>query len=80
MAIQAYVCQGGCGNFEEDVSKLHSRGMVTPKLYCSACVHRADEYIEERDKIHTRLAKEWEDGLMYLASDFSGVLKVLPDG
>ncbi len=80
MAEQAYICQGGCGAFEEDSSQMHSRGIVNPKLYCPACVHRADEYIDERDKLHTRLAQEWQEGLAGLASDYEGILKALPDG
>jgi hypothetical protein len=75
-----FICQGGCGTFDEDASKFQTRGFVNEKLYCEKCVIVADKYIEERDKIHTFLSGKWSDGLVRLAADFSSLLKNLPDG
>lgn len=80
MPASVYVCQGGCGTFEPDRSKLHARGIVNEKLYCEKCVVHADAYIESRDELHTALAQDWSEGLAALAAEFSGHLKVLPDG
>ena len=79
MPAQVYICQGGCGAFEPDVSKMHTRGIVNEKLYCEKCVVRVDEYLKLRDDLHTQLADEWSAGLAGMAYDFADVLKALPD-
>jgi len=81
MATSAvFICQGGCGTFEEDVSKFQVRGMVNEKLYCEKCVVIADSYLGARDDVHTFLSGKWSEGLANLAEDYSGLLKNLPDG
>jgi hypothetical protein len=60
--------------------KMHARGIVNEKLYCEKCVLVADDYSKQRDELHTRLAKEWSDGLAALSTEFADTLKVLPDG
>ena len=59
MPAQVYVCQGGCGAFEPDATKMHARGIVNEKLYCEKCVVRADEYIELRDVLHGSGPMDW---------------------
>jgi hypothetical protein len=75
-----FICQGGCGTFDEDASKFQTRGFVNEKLYCEKCVVVADAYLFCRDSIHTKLATEWSEGLSELAAVYSPTLKNLPDG
>jgi len=75
----AYVCQG-CGQAEEDVSRMSPRGIVNEKLYCERCVALVDEYTDQRDELHTHLAKEWNEELAALALDYGTQIKRLPDG
>ena len=80
MPASVYICQGGCGTFEEDVSKLFARGIVHEKLYCAKCVASVDSYLEMRDALHDDLAKQWAEGMFTLESEFKKSVKVLPDG
>jgi hypothetical protein len=80
MPAAVYVCQGGCGTFEEDASKLHPRGVVNQRHYCEQCVKEIDKYLQARDELHTRLAVEWSEGLMKLTSEYAAKGRRLPDG
>jgi hypothetical protein len=79
MPASVYVCQGGCGAFEEDVSQMNPRGIVNEKLYCAACIEEIDEYLTERDELHTRLAADWGLELQVLKDAFSKDGRHLPD-
>ncbi len=79
-ATVAYVCQGGCGKFTEDVSELTELGMVNKKLYCDECAVVVGSYLEMRDALHTDLATRWSNGLASLQVDFLKRVKNLPDG
>ena len=79
-AGMAYVCQG-CSGVTEDVTEMSPRGIVTEKLYCGKCIERVDEYLDERDALHTRLANEWAEDRAALASNCeSDGIRNLPDG
>ena len=79
-AATVHVCQGGCGVFEEDFSKMHVRGFVNEKAYCAKCVVVVDSYLEMRDALHTNISEQWSDGLASLQKDFFERVKNLPDG
>ncbi len=79
-AGMAYVCQG-CRGVEEDITEMSPRGIVTEKLYCPKCIERVDEYLDERDELHTHLAEQWAEHRAALASAFESVgIRSLPDG
>lgn len=80
MPASVFVCQGGCGTFEPDASKMHPRGIVNEKLYCEVCIVVVDQYLRARDELHTMLAEEWAGSLAALAEDFTDRVKALPDG
>ncbi len=80
MPASVYVCQGGCGDFEPDRSRMHARGIVNEKLYCAKCVVEIDRYLEERDVLHTELAEWWSKGLAELAETYAEEGRRLPDG
>lgn len=79
MPAQVYICQGGCGAFEPDASKMQARGIVNEKLYCEVCIGYIDDYIRARDLLHTQLAQEWSEGLVELANEFAVGGRKLPD-
>jgi hypothetical protein len=78
-AASVFICQAGCGTFEPDAAKMHTRGIVNEKLYCEKCVKDVDDYIAARDKLHTELAVKWAHDLEVLREDWSNVIKALPD-
>jgi hypothetical protein len=80
MASSVYVCQGGCGRLEEDLTKLESRGFVSPKLYCVACIPMIDQYLQERDDLHTKLGRDWANGLSELHRRYALVDDGHPSG
>ena len=80
MPASVFVCQGGCGTFEPDRSKMHARGLVNERLYCADCAIVIDEYLEKRDELHTRVAREWSEGLAALAQEYGSDEVRLPDG
>ena len=79
MPASVYVCQWGCGTFEEDHSKMHERGIVNPKLYCSKCIGDVDAYLAERDRIHTHLAEKWSRELAETRKMFDEEGRRFPD-
>lgn len=79
MPASVYVCQGGCGTFEEKRGEMRERGFVNPKLYCVRCVETIDEFLEERDTLHTRLSEEWSVGLSDLVNKYQVDNRRLPD-
>jgi len=80
MSAAVYVCQGGCGTFEADISKLYQRGIVNERLYCEECVLEIDKYLQARDELHTKIAVEWSEGLAALVEEYATEGRRLPDG
>ena len=80
MPASVYVCQGGCGTFEENRAEMSARGLVDEKLYCKDCVVVIDVYLKDRDDLHTRLAEGWANGLAALAEQYGVDGRKLPDG
>ncbi len=71
------VCDGGCGETTDDHSSFEKRGYAEQRHYCKKCVVEVDKYLKERDSLHTKLAKEWSDGMKKLQKEHNGGL--LPD-
>ncbi len=72
----------GCGAFTAAGTQFEKRGLAKRSFYCGDCVSIVDAYLEARDKLHTNVAKAWEEGLTELREDFGGQLSrgSLPDG
>jgi len=79
MSASVYVCQGGCGKFEEDITEMNPRGIVSEKLYCNACIEEIDEYLTQRDELHSHLANEWSEKLFALQGSYDKEGRSLPD-
>lgn len=79
MPASVYICQGGCGAYEENLAEMNERGFVNPRLYCARCVETIDEFLEERDVIHTRLSQEWSLELSNLVNKYQVDNRKLPD-
>jgi hypothetical protein len=79
MPATVYVCQGGCGKFEEDLAQMTPRGIISEKLYCGACIEEIDEYLSERDDLHTKLAADWGLELQVLKDSYAKDGRHLPD-
>lgn len=45
-------------------------GMVLPRDYCTTCAPAIHELQATRDALHTKLSREWTDGLAKIAEAF----------
>ena len=64
------VCDGGCGETTDDHSSFNERGHAEKRHYCKLCVIAVDTFLKERDKLHTKLAKDWADRMESLKKDY----------
>jgi hypothetical protein len=52
------------------------RGIVVARQYCAGCADVADKFAEDRDKVHTAVAKKWNEDM---AKKISAFVKANPD-
>ncbi len=62
MAIQL-VCDGGCGKTTMSPEEFHEAGIVKKRQYCDECWPEIEKMVKATDALHTRLAKQWANGL-----------------
>ena len=57
---QAFLCDG-CGDTDAggDFTRL---GIMVPLDYCAKCARVVGAYLDDRDELHTRIAREFEEG------------------
>lgn len=71
MAIQL-TCDG-CGKPGDpkfgDLTEIQGAA-PDPGLYCEDCAPDVHAYIEERDKLHDKVAKQWQTGVEKLTAAF----------
>jgi len=56
--MRKVVCEG-CGKITDEYKEV---GFLKSYDYCPGCIPDVEKYIEERDKLHTELAKKFETG------------------
>ena len=72
------VCDG-CGLVSDAVVV---RGLIRPRDYCGECAKIVDDYILARDKLHTQIATDWNNGLEAIKTHYEQNFPrmSLPDG
>jgi len=76
MAI-VYTCDG-CNEARESRG-LVPRGITDALVYCEKCLPVIDDFMEDRDKLHDEVQKQWEKGIKRLKTKYRKNLKRLPD-
>lgn len=62
-----FQCDGGCGMTATDQAQLTPVGFSEPKTYyCAMCLPTIQQFLADRDVLHTRLAKAWQTELAFL--------------
>ncbi len=69
MALQR-VCDGGCGQTTPNIGEFKEYGTAQKRRYCVACAITVEDYIAERDALHTQLAQSWSDEMAQLQSEW----------
>ncbi|MGH3626855.1 MAG: hypothetical protein ACRDRL_05350 [Sciscionella sp.] len=61
----------GCGCRETPDTPLNAIGLIEPRDYCAVCAPIAEEFVKQRDELHSRVAGVWQEGYAVLRRKFA---------